>query len=194
MKRRLIAFLLRLYPARWRSEYGAEFASLLAARRLTAREVSNVAAHAAWQQLRLQQPWLLLGVPFMIVSLIGCAELIAGVPLGARQHERNFAGAAVATAAFFASGYWTMWRNGKGAGRAAIRFNFLASAPYLLLGLAGVAGVLPIRTADAGASAIYSRELLLIGPFFQAPVAGAAGWLGGIVARAARRFHPRATA
>jgi hypothetical protein len=194
MKRHLISFLLRLYPARWRSEYGAEFANLLAARPLTVREFSNVVAHAAWQQLRLGEPWLLLGVPATLVSLIGCAERVAGVPFAARDHGGNFAGAAIALTVFFATGCWTMWRNGKGAGRAAIWFNLLASSPYFLFGLAGVAGVLPIRTVDANESANYWRGVLLTAPFFQIAVAGVAGWCGGLAARLVRRLHPRATA
>jgi len=191
MKRHLIAFLLRLYPARWRSEYGAEFAGVLAARPLTAGEFCNVAMNAAWQQLRLQEPWLLLGVP---VALIECAQLIAGMPFAAREHDRNFAGAAFALAVFFATGFWTMWRNGKRAGRAAIAFNLLATAPYFLFGLGALAGVAPIRTVDAGASASYWRGVLLTAPFFQVAVAGTTGWLGGRAARLVRRLHPRATA
>jgi hypothetical protein len=193
MKRRLIAFLIRLYPARWRSEYGAEFAGLLAARPLIMREFCNVVAHAAWQQLRLQEPWLLLGIPFTTLSIIGCARVVAGMPFAAQEHDRNFAGA-VALWAFFATGYWTMWRKRKGAGRAAIWFNLLAAAPYFLLGLASVAGLVPIRTVDAGASVNYWRGVLLTAPFFQIAVAGLFGWLGGLAARLVRRLHPRATA
>jgi hypothetical protein len=194
MKRHWIAFLLRLYPSRWRSEYGAELAGLLAARPLTAREFWNVAAHAAWQQLRLQEPWLLMAVPATALSVIGCARVMAGMPFAAREHEQNFTGAAIALAVFFATGYWTMWRKGKGAGRAAIAFNLLATAPYLLLGLASVAGLAPIATVDRGASVNYWRGVLLTAPFFQVAVAGTAGWLGGLAARVVRRLHPRATA
>jgi hypothetical protein len=193
MKPHLIAFLLRLYPARWRSEYGAEFAGLLASRPLTAREFCNVAAHAAWQQLRLQEPWLLLGIPFTVVSCMGCARVIAGIPFAARE-QRNVAGAIIAMAAFFVIGYWTMWRKGKGAGRAAIRFNILAAAPYCLLGLAWAAGLLRITTVDAGASVSYWQGVLMTAPFFQVGVAGVIGWFGGLAARLVRRFHPRATA
>jgi hypothetical protein len=194
MKRLLVSALIRLYPARWRAEYGAEFQEVLLRRPLGLRELLNVSANALRQQLRLGEPWLLLGVPFTALSIGGCLRIVEGMPFAARVHDRNFAGASIALAAFFAVGYWTMWRNGSRAGRAAIKFNLLAAAPYFLLGVAAEARLIPITTVDAGASEAYWRGVLLTAPFFQAFVSGGVGWLGGKAARLVRRPRNHTTA
>ena len=49
MKRLLVAGLVRLYPSRWRAEYGEELAEVLLRRPLGFGCVLNVAANAGWQ-------------------------------------------------------------------------------------------------------------------------------------------------
>jgi hypothetical protein len=194
MKRLLVSALIRLYPARWRAEYGAEFQEVLLRRPLGLRELLNVSANALRQQLRLGEPWLLLGVPFTALSIGGCLRIVEGMPFAARVHDRNFAGASIALAAFFAVGYWTMWRNGSRAGRAAIKFNLLAAAPILVFGLLSVLRVAGLQSLAATGRPRYWSWLLFVGPVLQTPFSGLMGWLGGKAARLVRRPRNHTTA
>jgi hypothetical protein len=67
----VIRFLLRLYPAAWRKEYGEEFAEVLQSRRLSLRIVADVLASAAWQRLRHAPLWIVVGVCLMVTNIGG---------------------------------------------------------------------------------------------------------------------------
>jgi hypothetical protein len=194
MKRWAVWALIHLYPARWRSEYGAELEDVLLRRPLGLRELLNVAANALWQQCRDGEPWLVLGVPLALLSLVGCIEVVCGMPFAARPRGVKVASSIDQLLLLLATGYWTMERRGRAAGRAAIKLNLLVCAPLALLGLCAMAGLFQIKTVDNGASASYWRWLLVIAPVMQIPYAGAVGLLGGGAARVVRRLRRQTTA
>lgn len=189
MRRQVVWALIHLYPARWRSEYGAELEDVLLRRPLGVRELLNVAWNALWQQCRDGEPWLVLGAPLAALSLVGCIEVILGVPFAARPRGVKVASSIEQFLVLLATGYWTIERRGRAAGRAAIKLNLLVCAPLALLGLCAMAGLFQLKTVDNGASASYWRWILVASPIMQIPYAGAVGLLGGGAARLVRRFR-----
>jgi hypothetical protein len=190
MKRRMVAALVRLYPARWRSEYGAEFAELLMRRPLGARELLNVAANAVWQQWRGGEPWILLGTLFAALTGYACFRALLGEPIiDTRRPGIDLTGGLQQCAFCFAVGFWTMWRRGEAAGRAAMKFNLLATAPIVIFGLLAVLRVAGLASLAQTGRPLYWSWLLFVGPLLQTPFSGAMGWLGGKAARLARRLR-----
>jgi hypothetical protein len=184
MKQSIVALLIRLYPARWRSEYGAEFSDLLLSRPLTARELLNVLGNALWQQCRAGEPWIVIGVPLAVPAVIACIQAFRGLPFADPHAKVSITTSLAQVAAYFAVGFWTMKRRGGAAGRAAIKTNMLAASPLMFLGLLGLTRLLAMPA--------YWREILTFGPILQIPFAGLVGWLGGQAARLARRRHTTA--
>ena len=196
MKRYLIAGLVRLYPSRWRAEYGGELSGILAARPLIIREVLNVALNAIWQQLRLQEPWLLIGVPLFVWTLIYFGASAVGVPVRAAATS-----SVPSTMIFIGVGLWTYLRDGRGAGRAAVKLNLLVCSPFVVVGvltaihaLRVVVGAEPngwgawrptLTFIDVGGKISPSdlTFLLIAGPILQIPIAGTLGWFGGLLSR-----------
>ncbi len=80
MKNRIIAALLRLYPAAWRSEYGAELTDTLLARPLGLRVIADVLWNGLLQRARTAEPSTILGVAAMLVILT--AFVVAGATYG----------------------------------------------------------------------------------------------------------------
>jgi len=72
MRKRIVSWLLRLYPKVWRNEYGAELADMLRARPLTAGVCSDVVFSAMWQRARATQAstWVGLGLMFAVIAAI----------------------------------------------------------------------------------------------------------------------------
>ena len=66
----MIRFLLRLYPAAWRKEYGEEFADILASSRLTFGTATNVIWSAGRQRLIHIPTWLPGGGFFCIFFML----------------------------------------------------------------------------------------------------------------------------
>lgn len=133
MKRQLIETFLRLYPARWRAQYGAELEHVLSRRPLTPRAVFDVAASGAWQQLRLQEPWIVIGVPLAIwAGLVWTILILWGAPVRLRGGSPG--GALFSTFVLLATGCWTGLRSGRGAGRAAMKVSLIATLPMFLVG------------------------------------------------------------
>jgi hypothetical protein len=65
----MIRFLLRLYPAAWRKEYGEEFADVLASHPLTLCTTANVVWSAACQRLWHMPAWLPAGLVLFLFYL-----------------------------------------------------------------------------------------------------------------------------
>ena len=61
IKTRIVRGLLRLYPAAWRDEYGAELGALLTTRRLTPYVVFDVCRGAARVRARRAEIWQISG-------------------------------------------------------------------------------------------------------------------------------------
>ena len=69
-KQRIVAALLRLYPAAWRQEYGGEFEDLLLARPLTAAVAADVVFNGLRQRLRATEPATFLGLLMLTVVTV----------------------------------------------------------------------------------------------------------------------------
>lgn len=193
MKRRLVAGLIRLYPSRWRVEFGEELADVLMRRPLGAGGVVNVAASAVWQQLRLQEPWLLLGVPLLFLVVARWIVLLASAVYIATESRSGFG----AIGLFFAVGFWTVWRSGAGGGRAVMKLSMLVTLPFFVVGLLVlVQYVRVVASLDGAVSyrlygpSTYNVDVVgrfMSAPVLQIPFAGLIGWCGGLAGRLARR-------
>ena len=78
-------FLIRCYPARWRTRYGDEFAALLDERRLGPFDVADILLGALDARLRLRGPANSGGERRLAMSLRigGVAAIVGAVSLGA---------------------------------------------------------------------------------------------------------------
>lgn len=194
MKRLLVAALIRLYPARWRSEYGAEFTEVLLRRPIGVRELVNVVGSAIWQQCRGGEPWMLIGIPFLALETFVVVSAMRGEPFADLSRRGGWPAQFIQFALFFAVGFWTIMRRGRAAGRAGMKFNMIATCPFIAAGLLALSGALHITIVNAKAQPEYWTAFLVLAPFAQLPYAGAVAWLGGRAARVARRLHDDVTA
>ena len=158
MKRRIIQRLLRLYPSRWRDEYGTELEDLLLEEPLQPAVVLNVIANALRQQVRL-----------------------ANHPPGAVRFLTFVLRVSFAIGAFFcgvrAMGYWVIlqelkWLRQVGgvppAGSGGIALGVYRSV-FLFVVLSSASAYLRERTSGAGA--IVVKALNLIGAYGLPPIA-----------------------
>jgi hypothetical protein len=189
MKRWVVGGLVRLYPSRWRAEYGEEFSDVLLRRPLGLRTLLDVIAGAA----RQQEPWVLVGAPLTLCVAIGWVMLLTHPAYALRQHSGS---PGIGLAVFFGVGLWTVLRRGVGGGRAAMKVALLVSVPYLVLGLLTLAQVVRVVESPGGELSFrlsgppsYTTSLFRLFvelPILQVPFAGVLGWLGGLAGRIAR--------
>lgn len=202
MKPRLIATLVTLYPERWRNEYGQELAEVLGNRPLGFSAILNVLMSAGTQQLRTQQPWLLVGIPHLIWIV---AWLVASASIGPVLLTRG--SPTYASLLFLIVGFWTVIRHGRAGGRAAMKLNLLICSPMLMVGLFAVIGAIrlvlvgpghPSPSYDWRVSLLFYDagrhtrpelfQIFLIAPLLQVPFAGVVGWCGGLAGRLVRHW------
>jgi hypothetical protein len=193
MKRAVAAGLVRLYPSRWRAEYGEELAEVLLLRPLGLGAVVNVAANAGRQQLRLQEPWLLVGVPLTLWVAISWTIMLTHPAYTMSRKGSPEIGVLV----FCGAGLWTVVRHGYGGGRAAMKVAMLVAVPYLLLGLLTLTQIVRVDESPGGRYTFrlygppnYEAKLYRLfveSSILQIPCAGLLGWLGGLAGRVARR-------
>jgi hypothetical protein len=195
MKRLVVAGLVRLYPSRWRAEYGEELAGVLMRRPLGAGGVLNVAANAGWQQLQMQEPWLMVGVPATVWVAISLTILLTHP----YTLHRGLLSPGIGFAVFCGVGLWTVLARGFGGGLAAIKVAMLVALPYLLIGLLTLVQV--VRVVEGPGQSISFRlsgpvtyrtavfRLFVELPILQILFAGLVGCLGGLVGRVARRLR-----
>jgi hypothetical protein len=195
MKVRLVAGLIRLYPSRWRAEYGEELTEVLMQRPLRPGAVLNVVCNAIWQQLRMQEPWLIVGAPLLVWAF---AFWI--VVLSAPVYATHIGGKPtwIGVVVFFGTGCWTVLRRGHGGGRAAMKLSMIVTLPFFVVGLLVLVHAMRVVIEPAGgigfrfgSSVGQGRgdelTILLVGPVLQIPYAGLIGWVGGLAGRVARR-------
>jgi hypothetical protein len=209
-KEQIVAALAGLYPRRWKREYGAEFADVLIRGPLDSSAVLNTVWNALRQQLRLGEPWLIVGIPWLLLNIYGHLwNILYPAPYAADPFSSALAARAVAGLFPFAIGYWTVLRDssdGHG-GRAAMKCLLLTQWPTCALAILWGLGILRIIVLGPGDSPSTFHEhgfaytfydhphrptdwqLLFWRPFGELPAFGVLGWLGGLAARAQARFR-----
>jgi hypothetical protein len=176
LKDRIIGWLLRLYPAAWRREYGSELADVLSRRPLNARTIVDVAWSAFVQRLRDAEPATYAGLVTLIVVAVGVFMNIllpasAGHGLAAlvRDSSKTLPTVVVTPLAsdlyvlvLIVCGCWTYLRRDRSisrCGRSAIRLTAVAGLPVVLLGALILTGLIHLRVvgADAPTQFVHPR-------------------------------------
>jgi hypothetical protein len=169
IKPRLVAALMRIYPAAWRSEYGAELTDMLLACPLDAGTIADVLWNGFRQRARAAEPSTICGLATMLAILAAFAWEVA-VP-APRGHTLNLLlqdssktlptiDVRPLTSQWYfvflmACGCWTHLRHGGGAllrsSGAGMRLTMIASIPIILVGIlisAGILGVIVLEPGD----------------------------------------------
>lgn len=202
-KDRIVRGLLRLYPADWRREYGAELTDVLQSGPINARVVADVCLAAAKQRARMAPPWAILGTAalvYMVVivnltgSLLGGPNVIALVsPSGITFPTYRVARMAtdLFALALIICGGWTELRHPgrlSRAGMAGLKMSLMAGLPVVIAGLLSFASV---RSAHPSALEVATAPLLMLPMHFMY------GFLGGSIAsqlRSMTRWFSRRSA
>jgi hypothetical protein len=214
---RIVAALLRLYPAEWRQEYGAEFSDMLLSRPPTAGLVVNVSLSGLRQRARYAAPATICGVVMMLVIAGGFGwNILAslnggqGVAPMVRESGKTLPTLVVAplqsepyVLLMIACGWWTMlrYRGARSSGVAAMKLTFIAGIPVMIAGalmLAGVLGIATLRpngpvptTFTPGYGLVFQSPLaIFIAPLFRLPESWIWGAVGGWLGRRVSDYRP----
>ena len=201
----IVSVLLRLYPAAWRSEYGAELTDVLLARPLGLRVIANVLWNGCRQRARTAEPSTILGLVAMLVILSGFVFM--GATYGRtwtalmQPSPRTFPPVAVMASALFVSllvvcGCWTHLRHGgraRRAGMAAMRMGFIAGIPIMLAGVLMMAGLIELTFVGPRLPA-PSAWAILIAPLVRLPEFWLWGAIGGKLGQRIRCSQQKAAA
>jgi hypothetical protein len=198
IRRRVAILLLRLYPAAWRAEYGAELEDLLSRRPLTLSAAVDTARHALWQRARVTELPTLIGLAMML--------LIAGQLIWSQAHSPADLSAVLRRSSMtlptvivgllwsdgyalllMACGWWaeTVRRRSDSAvvprsgGMAAMRITVLAGLPVMLVGVLMMFGLL-----RGGQPAWMAPWAVFAAPLLRLPQA----WVYGVVGQHIARF------
>jgi hypothetical protein len=187
---RVVSTLLRIYPAAWRAEYGAELQDLLVSRPLDATAVVNVIASALRQRARYAEPSTVLGLPVMFAIAAGLVwNIVDPSALGGYFTVLKPSLKTLPTVAItpldgniypllqIACGAWTCRRHRGAArpGRAAVHMTVIACLPIFIAGVLMAAGMLPtIALTPAG---------VLSAPVLALPLSAIYGVIGGWLGR-----------
>ena len=195
----LIAALLRIYPAAWRREYGAELTAILQGRPLGLRVMTDVLWNGLRLRVRAAEPSTILGLASMLFMLTGFI-VPGGSYSGAwrallRPSWRLFPTVNVTFMAseayvllLVACGCWTYLRHGgkvTRAGLAAMRMSVIAGIPIMLIGVLVMSGLLDVAFLDprGGATIRPSALAILVAPRSRLPEAWTWGSLGGLLGK-----------
>ncbi len=212
-KLRLVRSLLRLYPSRWRNEYGEELEALLRSEPLTARVIVDVLLSAARQHLRYDEPWKIGGLLLLIWSLFWIAwnSLAPLSPPAYLLFTRTEA--CILPLTYLAIGYWTdkrgggVWRSPFAAVKAAwmgflpeltlLALNAMGILPQILIDIDGHphphrAGIALLHTRGPASGVLWgvSSEMIWI-PIMLAIVANCCGLCGALAERAVLKLSAR---
>jgi hypothetical protein len=195
-KPRIVAALLRLYPAAWRAEYGPELEGILLARPLGPRVIVDVLWNGLRQRARASEPSTILGLASMLVVL---AVFILGGGAYGRGSDAlllstwkilptvavTFLAAGVFALLQVACGCWTHLRH-RGtvhqSGLSAMKTSLITGIPVVLAGLLMVLGMVDVRFPGTTLPP-PSPVLVLIAPLARLPDAWIWGALGGLLGR-----------
>jgi hypothetical protein len=175
MKRRIVSVLLRVYPAGWRQEYGPELRDLLERLDFRFGTVANVVWNGMRQRLRATEPWLLIGLPIMLLTTFVYGVLIVAPPPydpmspGLARSAVSIISLAVFVSLPVGCGLWTVVRNGgtmSHAGRQTLKMALLIEAPsfvvYALI-LTGTLGVIAVGPGDAPTTILEHGFAITVG-------------------------------
>jgi hypothetical protein len=147
MKSRLITALVRLYPAPWRREYGAELEDLLRTRPLGARAMADVAWHGIRERLRSID----LATGFGLAAMLVVAAMFANGQPVLEPSQMTFPAVSIPPlhsnlyALFLVGCGWAIHRHSRTSpsrtGLAAMKISVIASLPVIVAGLLLLAGV-----------------------------------------------------
>ena len=183
----LVAVLVLLYPAAWRSEYGAELTDILLARPLGPRVIADVLWNGLWLRARAAEPSTILGLVSILIVL-------AGFALGGGTFGRTWKILPAARVSFlfgglfallhFICGFWTYLRHGKLSlsGWASMRTSLITGIPIVIAALLMLLGLVEVRLPDT-THIPPSPVAMLIAPLVRLPDAWLWGALGGLLGK-----------
>jgi len=202
-RQRLVTALLRLYPAAWRAEYGAELTDVLLARPLGPFVIGDV----LWNALKLRARTV---EPHNILGLASMAAVLTGFVLTGGSYAREWSAFVqpsnktfpTITVTFLASeiyvllliwcGCWTHLRH-RGtvnqSGLAAIAMSLLAALPVMVSAVLMTLGFFSVKFVGPDLPPL-SPLALLVSPLARMPEYWIWGALGGLLGkRIVRRRH-----
>ncbi len=120
---------LRLYPARWRAEYGQELEGLLLLGRLTPRAIADVILSAIRERLRIEPAWKVCGSSVFALTVVGIFVNNTRPP-----SAEVFATYRCVLCFFvFMAGFLTAWRNPKASSAlAGVKTSLLGYVPEIV--------------------------------------------------------------
>jgi hypothetical protein len=188
--------LLRLYPKRWRREYGEELLDLVLARPLTIQAMCDLAWNGLRQRGRDAQPSTILGLASMLA-------VSSGIVIAGGSYRQDWTAVVrpssmtfpTITVTFLASnlygfllmvcGSWTAVRSrgtARESGLAAMRMSLFAGAPVILGGALLAIGAIDIRFVDPLRDLAPNPWAMMIAPLARLPESWLLGAFGGRVA------------
>lgn len=206
LKHWIVAALLRLYPAAWRSEYGPELTGILLARPLSARVIGDVIWNGLKQSAQSAEPSTILGVASLLAVL---TFVVTGGSYGRRWIllvQPTTMTVPTMTVTFMSSGYyallliwcgcWTYLRHrgtAKQSGMAGVRMSLIAAIPLLFGGWLMVFGLIgpSLLGSQFDSSASWA---VLAAPLFRLPDSWLWAALGGQLGKRIARSRPDAGA
>lgn len=182
----MAAALVRLYPAAWRREYGAELIDILLTQPLGLRVVADVAWSGLRQRALTAEPSTILGAASMLI-ILGAFLLAGGDTTAVLRPSAmtfptvtvRFLDSDVYAFLLIGCGYRTYLRHrgtAKRSGVAAMKMSLIAGMPIMAGALLMTAALLDLRAPGA------SVEPTSAWAMFVAPLARLPGsWLWGMV-------------
>jgi hypothetical protein len=175
IKHRLIAALVRIYPARWREEYGAELSDVLQADPLGSNTIIDVFWNGCWQRLRSLELATIFGLAAMLMILAAFAwNIAAPQSYGSRWTtllEPSDMTFPTITVRPFVSELYVLFlvacgcvihlqRGGRPtrSGMAAMKISFIAGLPIMAAGVLMLLGVMQATVLGPGDTPTTFRE------------------------------------
>jgi len=197
----VVAALLRLYPAAWRSEYGPELTDILMSRPLSARVIADVMWNGLKQSAQAAEPSTILGLASLLAVL---TFVVTGGSYGRRWIllvEPTTKTLPTVNVTFMSSGYyallliacgcWTYLRHrgtAKQSGMAGVRMSLIAAIPLMFGGLSMMFGLIgpSLLGPQFEPSASWA---VLAAPLFRLPDSWLWAALGGVLGKRIARPH-----
>lgn len=205
MRRSIASLLVKVYPPKWREEYGPELAGVLAERPIGRRDMADVVWNGVVRRLREDEPWKLVGTPMLLAF---SSALILNILTPAPYAADMFGGSRMGQLVYVWVGYWTVLRAEDGSNRggsAAVKMSLWITWPMTVIGLLAAVDVLPLffiapgDPVPGGIGLHYYHSsrwtptpvLLAAAPLLNVPFVWIMGATGGLLGRLVirRRLH-----